>query len=98
MDSCANPHIVAYGNRPSILQPFVALGCIYGMSGGIKATVRGDEYIVAESDRCLIKDHEIEIGIEVFADRYIVAIITIKRLLDEDSPPRPSENSDIHFG
>lgn len=84
-DSGANPYVVADSDWAGIFEPFVALYGIYGMSGCIKSAVGSDEHIVAECYRRLVKDYKIEVGVKIISYADVVSIITVERLLYEQT-------------
>ena len=52
------------------------------MACSVDADIRPDETVVTDSHRSLIKNGKMEIGKESLAYRYLLAIITIERLID----------------
>ncbi len=83
-DRCSDPYVVADGYRPGIFQTFVSFNRVNRMTGGVESAVRGYEDIVAECHLGSVKDDEVEIGVEVFAYTYVVAIVAEEGLFDQD--------------
>lgn len=81
---CADPHVVAHGDGSGVFESGVAEVYFEGMPGSVESAVGGYEYVVAECDRGFVKYDEVEVGKEVFTDMYVVAVVTVKRLLDDD--------------
>ena len=82
-DAAADPYVVADGNRFS---PFVAGVPFYWISavaGCIDAYVRTDETVISDSDLCLVKHGEMEIGKETLAHADLLAVIAVERLIDD---------------
>ena len=80
---CTDPHVVAHGDGSGVFESGVAEVYFERMPGGVESAVRSYEYVVAECDRGFVKDDEVEVGKEVFSDMYVVAVVTVKRLLDD---------------
>ena len=81
----ADPYVVSYSDWACIFESFVALGCFERVSGGVESAVGGDEYVVAEGYFCTIEDNEVEVGIEVFANFDVEAVVAVEWLFDEES-------------
>lgn len=58
------------------------------MAGRIETAVGGDEHMVAEADLGLVQDDAIHVGIEVFADFDVVAVVAEEGLLYQEVFPR----------
>ena len=61
-----------------VLQAFVPLYKINGMSRRIKAAVGTDKNIVAKNHRRFIENHAVIVRIKAFTDFNVVTVITIK--------------------
>lgn len=83
-DVCPNPDIISYRNRACELKSTVSFNRIKRMTGRVKSAVRPDKHIVAKRNRRLVENYHIEVGIEIQANLYIVTIIAVKRLLNQD--------------
>lgn len=82
-DVCSDPHVVAHGDGMCIFQSGVAQVGFQWMSGGVESAVGSYENVFSECDGCFIEDDKIYVGVEVFADVDIVAVVAIERLLYE---------------
>ncbi len=85
------PYIIAYANRPCIFKSAISLLHIKRMSGGIKPTTRSNEHIITELNFCFVQNNTVHIGIKIFANLYIITIITEERLFYQEIMPRFSE-------
>ena len=68
------------------LGPFltgVALHRVCTVTGRIDADIRTDETVIANGDTGFIEDGEVEISKESPAYAYLLAIVAVKRLVDE---------------
>ena len=83
----SHPHIASDGDLLSILQLGIAYFCVNGMSGCIDAYPGTEEHIVADMDLCHINDDAVVIGIKVFSDIGIAAIVTAERRFDPEAFP-----------
>lgn len=83
-----DPHVVADGDGAGIFQPAVPLPDVERMAGRIETAVGGDEHMVAEADLGLVQDDAIHVGIEVFADFDVVAVVAEEGLLYQEVFPR----------
>ena len=54
------------------------------MAGSVDADMRPDKAVVANGNESLVKHGEAEIGKETLANPHVLAVIAIKRLVDED--------------
>ena len=54
------------------------------MAGCINADIGSDKTVIADGNRCFIKNGEVEIGKEPFAYAALFAIVTAERLIDEE--------------
>lgn len=70
-----NPHITADSYRTGVFETLVPLDGIDRMTCRVKPAIGSDKHVVAEFYRSLVKYHQIMIGIEIFADMDIVAVI-----------------------
>lgn len=48
------------------------------MTCGINPNIGRDKDIIAQGDRRAVEDHQIDVGIDIFADVNMVTIITVK--------------------
>ena len=77
-DVCAEPDVIAYGDRQGDLKTCVALRGIYGVCCGSENAVGGDEYVVAEGYGCAVKQHEVIVGVEALAECDVYAVVAVK--------------------
>ena len=82
--AASDPHIIADGHW---LRPFlarIALHRVCTMTSCVNADIRAYEAVVTDCDRRFIQNRKMEIGKESFADRDLLAVITVERLIDDD--------------
>ena len=80
-DLRTDPHIIAYGNWPCILQSTIPRTYIKRMPRRIEATIRSHKNIIAKSDRCTVENNTIHISVKILTKRYIITVVTIEGLL-----------------
>ena len=61
------------------------------MSGGIKPATWSNEHIITKLNLCPVQNDTVHIGIKIFANLYIITIITEERLFYQETIPRFSE-------
>ena len=91
------PDIVPDSHR---LRPFpsgVPFLRVRAMAGSVNAHVRTDETVIAYSDRSFIKNREIEIRKEAFANGNIATVVAIEGLVDEGVPITPAKKPPDKF-
>ena len=71
----ADPYIVANRNGIRIFHPPVPALKINGVPGCMEAAVRPNEHIVPKGHLGSIQNHQVVIGVEIFAQLDIVAVI-----------------------
>ena len=90
-DAGTDPDVVADRYRPRIFQPPAAQSGVKRMPGGIESAVRTDKNVVAENDFCPVKYNAIMVGVKVFADFNVSAVIAPKGGIDFKTASGPAE-------
>lgn len=82
--AAADPYVIADFYR---LRPFLATiphNGVDAVASRINADIRADETVVPDTHRSLVQYSEIEVGEESFANADLLAVIAVKRLIDDD--------------
>ena len=83
--AAAEPDIISDGDGTGKLDAFAALLRVDGMAGGVKAAVGTDHHMVAEGDLGAVEDDTVVVGIKVFAQVDVVAVIAPEARLNQKS-------------
>ena len=86
-NAAANPDVVADGNGMRIFQTLISSFCIQRMASRVETYVGRYEYVAANADLGAIQNYQIDIGIEVFSQLDVIAVIAMKGRFDEDVLP-----------
>lgn len=81
--AATNPAIVADRDRARPFSSGITLDGVGTVTGCVNADIRTDKAVVANAHGCFIKNSETEIGKKTLAHRDVLAIIAVKRLVDE---------------
>ena len=91
LHACADPDIVPHRDRVGILKPGVAALEVDGVTSGVETAVRRNKDVIAEFHLSTIKDDQVVVGVEIFAQFDVVAIIAPERRSDIKILPRLAE-------
>lgn len=80
--ACTNPNVIADGDGFSVFEATDAGGGVGRVGGAQDANSGGAEAVFADADFADVENDEIEVGVEVFSEMNVGAVVAAKVGLD----------------
>lgn len=78
----ADPDVMAYGDRFTVLQPAVTFGRVQRMRGCINVHPRCEHTVIANADRADVQHDAVEVGVKIVAQIDVIAVVAAEARLN----------------